>query len=256
MKLYDCNLSYGRHFIATQYTPCPTIDELCEELANAGLDGGFVRCLASDTTGARYGNEKVAQEIGYARKQYGLDLYGAWALLPSSTREIPAPDKLPAEMAKNHIGALYMLPKIHRYLARPLVMGDYMAMAQERKIPVILDTKYGLTMDQICDMLEAYPKLTAVVACEGSWPNARQFYPLLEAFPNVALDLTYMWDDQGIEEIVDRYGADKLLLGSGFPERYLGGFIAYVRAAEISDEDKALIFGGNFERLVKEANLQ
>ena len=51
-----------------------------------------------------------------------------------------------------------------------------------------------------------------------------------------------------------RFGAEKLLFGTAYPERYTGSMLAVVRAAAVTEAQRALIFGGNLERIVKEAD--
>ena len=69
------------------------------------------------------------------------------------------------------------------------------------------------------------------------------------------LDTTYLLTDQGFEEIVRKYGASRLLFGSGFPACYLGAHLLTLFHSDISQADKQAILGGNLERLVKGANL-
>ena len=124
-------------------------------------------------------------------------------------------------------------------------------MAQERKIPVILNTSLGLSMEQIYGVMKAFPRLTAIVGDFDCWPNARRLYPLAASFENLHLDLSFVMDAGGVEDMVARFGAEKLLYGSAFPARYTGSMLAVLRSAAISEADRALIFGGNLERLVK-----
>ena len=249
MKVLDCNISYGATPNGKPYKNCDTFADLCAAMRTYGIDGGLIRCGYSSTVGVVYGNSMVAADIA-SDEAAGLDMWGVWAVLPPHTNEIPSPDELPAEMAKHRIAALYLNPGAHRYVPNRISIGAYLKMAEERRIPVILNTYYGISMAQIAEIMEMYPKLTALVGDTDCWPNARRLYPLAYSFENLYLDLSYVMDDQGVEDMIRRFGADRLVFGTAFPERYTGSVMAMVRAAEISDEDRAKIFGGNLERII------
>lgn len=252
MKILDCHLFYGATNNGKPYKNCDTYADLTAELDRAGIAGGLVRCGYSDTVGVNYGNRFLSQDIAAGGNE---NVWGVWAALPPFTGETPSPEELPPLMKQNRIAALYLNPKIHRYELCELTMGKVLAMAEERRIPVFLNTALGVSMAQIYAVLEAHPKLTAIVGDSDCWPNARRLYPLAAAYENVYLDLSYVMDAGGVEDMTARFGAGKLLFGTAFPERYTGSMLAVVRAAAISEADRALIFGGNLERLIKEEDL-
>lgn len=249
MKVLDCNIFYGATPNGKPYKNCDTFAELCSAMRNSGIDGGLIRCGYSTTVGVVYGNNMVAADVN-SKQAADFSMWGVWNIIPPHTNEIPSPEKLPEEMAKNKIAALYLNPKEQRFVPNRISIGAYLKMAEERKIPVILNTCHGLTMAQIGDIMEMYPKLTAIVGDTDCWPNARRLYPLAYSYENLYLDLSYVMDDQGVEDMTRRFGADRILFGTSFPERYTGSVMAMVRAAEISEEDRAKIFGGNLERLI------
>ena len=58
-----------------------------------------------------------------------------------------------------------------------------------------------------------------------------------------------------IEAFVQEYGARRILFGSNFPQAYLGAMMLALAHAEISQEDKQAIAGGNLSHLLAEVNL-
>ncbi len=54
----------------------------------------------------------------------------------------------------------------------------------------------------------------------------------------------------GIEEICRRFGARRLLFGTGLPFTEAGPSIAQITYAEISDADKRSIAGDNLRKLL------
>jgi len=254
MKIYDLDISYGTQ-VKPQASPyCSTIEELVDVMQNAGLDGALIRCTDTDIVSTQTGNARLARDLRIAKAK-GLDVWGLWALLPSCTDETPKPKDIYAAMKEDGIGALYVNPQDHQFCAHPGAMGDYYAVAEEKKIPMVFSTLHGLTPDQMHDILRAFPKLHCIIRFAGHWPKGRMLYPFLENYENTCLDTGYRWDDLGVEDIVRRYGAHRLLMSSSYPNHYIGASMAHVRCAEITPEQMELIFSGNLLRMLKEADL-
>ncbi|MCR5522409.1 MAG: amidohydrolase [Clostridia bacterium] len=250
MKILDCNLNFGATNNGQPYKNCDTFEELTAELDRCGIDGGLIRCTYSDTVGVNYGNNFAAEKI---RESGNLNYYGVWAVLPPFTGETPGGAELFRSMKENRIGAVYINPATHRYVPSLLTLGRLFNDLSERKIPVILNTDRNVSMELIYKILAAFPDLTAIVGDSDCWPNARKLYPLAYSYKNVRLDLSYVMDAGGIEDMTSRFGAEKLLFGSAFPNRYTGSMLAVTRSADISEEEREMIFSGNLLKMLREA---
>lgn len=251
LEFLDCNLSYGPQTAAEQLKCCVSIDELTGHIKCAGISGGLVINTINE---AILANKTVAEDIKN-KKDKDIMLKGVWLLLPSCTEEIPSPNDLPQLMKQNNIGAITINPKVHRYLPRKNVIGDYMEMAVERKIPVLLNTARGLTLEEADDIMRDFPDLTAVLHFDNTWPSDRLLRPFLDSYPNLCLDMTYMMmTDSGLKDLLKKYPAERILFGSGFPVSYMGAHMLVIKHAEISLEDKRKIAGGNLKKLLEEAD--
>ncbi|MCL1858562.1 MAG: amidohydrolase [Oscillospiraceae bacterium] len=245
LEFWDCNLNYGPQTATENLKCCAGINELVENMENAGITGGLVLKTINE---AILANNSLADDI--------IDkdnLKGVWHILPSRTDENPAPYVLPQLMKQNNISALTVNPKGHRYLPRKIAIGDYLEMACERKIPVLLNTDRGITLEQIDDIMRDFRDLTVILTHADCWPNDRFLRPFLDAYPNLCLDMTYMLTDCGLKDMIKKYPAERILFGSGFPISYMGAHILVIKHAEISEDDKRKIAGGNLKRLIKEA---
>ena len=252
MKILDCHLSYGATVNGKPYRCCGTFEELRGELSRSGIDGGLVRCVYSSSVGVNYGNGFLAKDLAESGNK---DLWGVWAALPPFTDETPPPRLLPAAMKQNRIAAIYLDPRVHRYELNRLTVGELLDTAERRRIPVLLNTALGVPMEKIYAILRDFPKLTVLLGDSDCWPNARRLYPLAATYENVYLDLSYVMDAGGVEDMTRRFGAQRLLFGTAFPERYTGSMLAVVRGAAIGEKERAAIFGGNLERLIGEEDL-
>jgi predicted TIM-barrel fold metal-dependent hydrolase len=255
MRFYDANLSFGINTNVDErpLLPCPTMADLETALRRAGVSGGLVRMEASDSSGAVLGNRLLKEALAGVRED--LDLYGMYTVLPSYTHETPPPAELPAVMREGKFAALRLAPSVHHFMAKPGILADILTMAADRKIPVMFDTACGIAMEEIYDIMERFPGLTAILAYNNIWPTERLERPFLASFENLRLDLSMMIIDQGIEGLVQEYGSSRLLFGSRFPAMYIGGAMLQLRYADISDEDKEAIAGRNLLAMIKGAAL-
>ena len=245
MEFFDCNLFYGPDREPEQLILCESLGEIKAALKRAGISGGLVFRAEYEATRA---NRVLMEDL-----RGETELYGILQLLPSMTGETPAPAELPEFMKANRFAAAAFRPEAHRFMAKSFVIGDYLSVLQAHRIPVIMNTKWGITIDQIAGIMESYPALTAVIAYHFAWPNDRILRPFLESFPNLYLDITYLETDYGLPPLVESYGARRILFGSGYPYSYLGSHMLVIKHAKISEEAKKLIAGGNFKRLFFES---
>ena len=78
-------------------------------------------------------------------------------------------------------------------------------------------------------------------------------YPLLRHVPELRVCYGHYYiPSGGIERFVRHFGAGRLLFGSGLPVTTPGGLLGYVLYADLPQEEKALILGGNLEALMAE----
>jgi len=245
MKFFDCNLNYGPQLATEDLKCCADIDGLVGEMERAGISGGLVLKTINEAVVA---NSSLAEDI---KNKNGLK--GVYQILPSCTGEIPTPDALPKVMKQNNFAAITINPKSHRYLPRKNVIGDYFEMACKRKILVLLNTARGLSLEQADDIMRDFPDMTVILTYDNCWPSDRLVRPFLDSYPNLRLDMTYLLTDSGLKDMLKKYPADKILFGSGFPISYIGAHMLVIKHAEISEEDKCKIAGGNLMKLLEGA---
>jgi predicted TIM-barrel fold metal-dependent hydrolase len=81
---------------------------------------------------------------------------------------------------------------------------------------------------------------------------SRSLYPLLDACANLYLELSRYTAFRTVDGICERFGARRLIYGSGLPLVAPGVAMTTVTHALIGEEDKALIAAGNLRRLIGE----
>jgi predicted TIM-barrel fold metal-dependent hydrolase len=250
LEFFDCNTYYGYDTAQDAFRPIHTVQALRQEMARAGVRRAVVSRVEQAKGSMLAANDLLADDIKGTD-----DLHGTWAIVPTHTHELPAPADMPAAMKANRILGWRLYPARARFLVKPFALRDWLEVAVLRRIPVFVSTADGTTLEQAADLLEAFPTLTMVLTYANEWPSDRQLRPFVAAFPNVYLDLTYLMTDGGVESFVEEYGASRLLYGSGFPHFYFGGHQLMLRHAQIADQDKVAIAGGNLARILQEVAL-
>jgi predicted TIM-barrel fold metal-dependent hydrolase len=158
-------------------------------------------------------------------------------------------------MAAANVKALRIFPSSHRFLANRVSLADWLDPLVERRVPLFLSVRRGMTWEMIYDLLADAPDLVCVICDHGCWGMDRQFRPLLETYRHVHIDISQYLLDAGLEALVTDYGAERVLFGSGFPESYMGGMMMALRHARIPEAAKTAIAGGNLERILEEVQL-
>ena len=249
LDFVDVNLFLGRPMKGS----CKSVSsgrELTAELDGFGVKKALVWHIAQHDYSAPEGNRLASKEI----RDEGR-LLGCWTILPPQTEEVIREDFF-EKMKGNRIVALRAFPDPHRYLLNRVTFGTFLDEVSERKIPLLLSLIRGITWPAIYALMEEFPSLTCVLCDLGVWSMDRYTWPLLEQYPNLYLETSFLsLAAGGLESTVKRFGAGRLLFGSGFPERYPESAMLQLIHSEISDSDKRMIAAENTQNLLSEMEL-
>jgi len=210
-----------------------------------GVDEALVGSAAIEIASPLDTNPEIAELCaGHDR------LHPVWQLLPPHTGEM-LPEHLPTEMKQHGVRVLLARPDIHRYQLNSITMGALFEVMLTHKIPLFLNSDWRL----ITDVLRDFPQLRIIATSLGCWGVDRQIRPLLEHFENFYIETSSLELDGCIPALVEKYGATRILFGTGFPWHAVGGAALMLRNLDISPEDKELIAHGNLQRLLNEVML-
>ena len=81
----------------------------------------------------------------------------------------------------------------------------------------------------------------------GSLPEV---LAVMEENQNVYLETSLLNPPGAVEMLVDMVGPERLIFGSEAPLSYMGSTLKTIQSAQISEEDRSLILGGNIARLL------
>ena len=249
LMFFDANCRIGR---STNGGICAeNTVALLREMDYYGIDRALVRHKNLDY-GACYTNRRLSiflQEDAEAR------LTGVWCILPSQCDELPEPEVFFRQMKENRIGALTLSPFEHRYVPCRLTIGKIMDAAAERRIPVLLNA-FAAKWPELYRFIAEFPRNVFIYQeSGGKWGSDRNIRPLLENYENFYFETTGYWVPEGIRDLADRYGAQRILYGSGFPGYNHGSGMLQLKHSGLPLPAMELIAGKNLERILKGAQL-
>ncbi len=241
LRLFDCNARIG-----TWIDPRPEhftdADGLRQAMDWWGIDRALVHHALAWQWDPAEGNRILLDKI---RGRDGL--FPCLTALPPPTGEIGT-DELVQACLELH-GAVRFFPKDHNWQMAPWCAGELFQALEKSGVPAFVEVSQT-TWSDIAATATAYPRMTLVLL-NTSYRCNRYLYPLWRAGCDVRVCIETYMPLHGIAEVCRLFGPERLLFGTGLPERDPGGPIAMLQYSGIPDDQKTLIAAGNLEKLLK-----
>ncbi|MCW2783086.1 MAG: hypothetical protein JWR35_3535 [Marmoricola sp.] len=255
LKFYDCNALIGRPAIP-RFFPDPVSGEvLLREMDRIGVESAVVTHVAAREYSPRVGNDLLVDAVSVEPR-----LTGCMTLLPDHTDELWDTAAVLNELKRRDARCVRLFPSesLHRYPLDHRVLGDLFEVLESARVPTLLDFDLGRRDEAdwraLYDLADRYPLLPMIIIRPGGRSD-RGLYPLLKRSPNVSVETGGYWVHRGIERICERFGAERLVYGSGFPYWTMSGAAFHVASARVSASEKMAIASGNLEALMSGVSL-
>ena len=240
---FDLNCTIG---VKRKKGPYEFIDigTLIKEMDYYGVNEAVVTHMVSIEGDPIIGNKKLLQEIkGYKR------LYPCWVLVPHYTEEMDNPSKFAKEMLKKGVRIAALYPKTHNFSVSGWSCGDLFKELERYRIPVVISIN-EITWEERYNLCRKYSQIPWIITgvCDG---YTRIIYPLMEKCKNLYLDLSGFPLHSGIEDMVRKFGEQRLLFGSGMSTIAPGSTMMMVCHANVSEKIKRAIAGDNLRSLLR-----
>jgi hypothetical protein len=245
ITLFDCNCCFG-HTPSPPFRYARNAAELIEEMDFCGIDRALVYHASQRFDLPAAHNSQLSKQVSSYRR-----LEPVWTIMPPQTAEQPATDAFLDSMKTGGIRALRAFPDEHRYVLDGRTFGELFEALIQAHIPLLVKSN-AIALGQL---MAQFSQLTVLAVSQGPHSLERYLRPLLGAFENLYLDTSSYIVDGLIEEFCQRYGPERLLFGSGFPDNCSGAALLRLMQADIDAKAKALIAGGNLERLLEGVTL-
>ena len=154
------------------------------------------------------------------------------------------------------LGGLFLHPWEETFRINAPFVDAVVEVARERAAPVIVAAGYPWLSEglQIGDLAGRFPEVRFVATNGGqiniSGLGQTDVELAVDANSNLVLQTAGVYREDFLENVVGRFGADRLLFSSGFP--YFDPRLEIRRAQwfHVSDEAKAAVLGGNAAALL------
>ena len=247
MKFFDANVCYG-----PQKVGMPDVDyslsALLHRMEEYRIEKALVLHSVAREHDAAFGNARLMNEI----KGFG-QLIPVWAVMPHHTGEMDAPDVLTEKMVSSGVKAAALFPSAgaHNFSLKRWSAGPLLDALAERRIPVLLGSEQVGGMEGLCEFALAYPKLT-VIALNVNYRADRILFPAMEAAPNLILETSTYKTYFGLQEFVKRFGAERLVFGSGMPAIDPAASVSVITWSGLPQAQQEMIAHENLEQIIGE----
>jgi len=243
LPFLDINCSIGKRAAPNPGT-FHSVEALEDTMALCGIEKAFVWHVLSLEDHPESGNREIVEIARSAES-----ILPVWVLVPHHTGELPPPSLLVDDMLEHRVRAVRFFPR-YNSLSHGLEewsCGELLDTLAEAGIPVIIDID-ETDWDTLYGICVRHPALSCIVT-KVYYRHGRYFYALLEKLDNLYIEISWYKTFRGIEDICGKFGAERLLFGTSAPFFDPGPAVAMVLYADIPEDQKRLIAGGNARRL-------
>ena len=245
LEIFDCEVSFGITGFKRENTPI-TKEAMLSKFDRYGIDYALMRHEFCSTGIARIGNIELINEIRDDSR-----LFPMWTVLPHHTGEFPEPEELVTLMKQYDVRAV-ALSAVHYWTVGEWTCGELFRTLERHKIPILLPlSRLNNKYVSLYEILKEHSELRVIITGVG-YNCIRDVYPLLEQFPNLYVCTSTYKAFAGIEDTVEKFGAERLVFGSGMPSLSGAASVALLTYADIDDKAKQMIASGNIKRLMSE----
>ena len=250
IAFFDANCQFGRHNQRHPGAPYALAD-LVADMHRHGIARRLVHHAMAKENSTTIGNARLMEEIKSVE-----GLAPCWAVSTWVTGEMPRPSELVTLLKANKVRAVRFFCHYYHVPTAEWSLGLLWSELEAHRIPLILDGGdhwadiRDLDTELVYQLCHAHPNLP-VIYTEHRIRFNRQVYQLLEACPNLHLELSGYWHYRAVEDICRRFGAERLIFGTNWPYMDSGFAVAMVTYAQVSDTEKAAVAGGNLSALLE-----
>jgi hypothetical protein len=248
-RLFDIQSGFGGAARASDHVVAAA--ECLEEMEHLGIGGALVRTAPDDVeVDVAMANQALFAACGDDERLVPCPI-----LVPATAGDVPAEAEQVAAAIARGSRAGTIRPARDSWEILPWVSDRLFSAMADRRLPVVCLLRY-VPLREVAVIAERFPSLPVVLA-EVPYGCQRLLYPLLERHTELRLSLGENWTVHlGIEDLVARFGAQRLLFGTGFPRVEPAMAVTQLAYAEIPELAKAAIGHENAGGLLGAVELQ
>lgn len=148
----------------------------------------------------------------------------------------------------NQVKSVRLFPKKHRYPFSMWAIDNILDWASNRNISIWIPID-EVELDKLYTIGSNYPNIWFVLT-EVHYTNFIETITILRNLPNMMLLLSHFDVGDGITKLVDEFGSDKLIYGSGYPDLAMGPYYYYLKNSDLNHCALNSILHENLEKLL------
>ena len=241
MKLYDARVCLGRDVDLPPFQHSD-LDSVKRMLDKYGVERAFFVSYASFRLSFEAGNEMTFEAAAQDDR-----LIPCPTVVPNSGGETGEEAAFVRGLVERGARCVGFYPETCGIALDRRVLGDLFDAVSRLCLPVMIPAEEA-EVPQAADLAVQFPDVPFIVSSPS--PRNRNLYPMFRAAPNLHLAISPSFaTNEGLEDMVQRFGSDRLLYASNFPESEPGAAIGFLMYSQIADEDLHAIAYGNMQRL-------
>ena len=242
MKFKDANCAYYA------YRPEGIYAATFEEVKKV-CDENFIESCAwyNGTGGGQSVRAANEETIRHCKECGGVPILRL--LPPSFGKESYSREEL-EHLAKVEGAAFRIWPKKDATPIAEWLYGWMIDVLEEAKAPLLVSVWEYEDLSPLAEFKARHPELVLILTNTNQWLN-RQYIAMIKNFPNVYMETSNTIEYYGLESMAAEIGADKILFGTGMPDKEPYDRMYQMLYCELPEDQIELIAYKNFERIME-----
>lgn len=249
VRVFDCNMSIGRrHDTAVSVD---TAEGTIDAMQKAGVDRALVHSRHAVYWDSEEGNDLLMESVRNHKS-----LYPQFVASPFENL-----DAFALKVLDEGVRSVRMVPTVYRFPFRDWAIKNWLDWMTSEQISLWLPVRFNLQGTQnsmtvgsldpteVHETLTCHPDLTAVL-CDVNYMDLPWVIMLLKNTPNLCLEMSGVVNTDGIKIALDAIGEQRILFGSGFPDRAIPPQIYHIHRYGLDESTMKRICSENLERLL------
>ena len=245
-ELWDVNCMIGRW--PTETLLFRDVSGLVQRMDQLGITRAVVAHTQSLHHDPFAGNRELTTVFAQLSPQERARLLPCWTLVPPTTGECAVGAELRAELRDHGVRVVRLYPREHNYALGSVDTAVLLATLEHDRVITLIDAEQT-SWEEIDRVAAAFPQLPLVI-CHVGYRSLRRLSGVLERRPNCHIDLAFFSSHEGLEWLVARHAASRVLFGTGAPVSDGGGAVTRLLTSGLDESARALIGSGNLAKLL------
>lgn len=251
LDFFDLNIVLGKRAVCYPGSYFET-EKILQKMDQYGIGRALVYHSMARLSDPAEGNRVLMDCIAGQER-----LFPVFVGLPHHTCPAFAPKVFFETLKENRVCGVKLFPSVeeHNFMLNRLVSGELLDLLAQNNIPLLVGHNQfsNCPLEELAALMREFPRLR-VILTDFTYRQDRNLYALMEQHPSLYIETIGYKTFGGIEAFCSRFGADRLLFGSGMPFYSGASGVAMISYADIPRPQQEAIAYRNLEGLLAEVS--